>query len=362
MPSPKSLEDAMNDLDREVNTARRHRESASRRAGGYPCAVAIVLLIAAAGCTETYDAGANSPHGLLPVDERNPIVLVNDSESENWQGEYAILLANGGGPRLVAIIVGTNPNSPEIVDNLAPWRGLVKAARDSNLQNIPYPIGSNSVPLTRPSSGAIDETSPNQSEGANRIIEAANEFSLPYRPLVVVTGGRLTDVADAYLIDHTIANRVVVVSALGSLTSTGGAMGVPNGEMDPWADTIVTARFRYVQVSTYYDQLTDVPTAQVPDLPTNAFGKWIAAKQPNIWKDPLAADQVAVAAVGISNFAVEVERVSPVGPTAAGATAGPALRENPGAPGWLVRQSNTAAATAHFWELLHDPATFALRP
>ena len=344
----------MNDLDREAKTVRRHRESASRRAGGDPGAVAIVLLIATVGCTETYDAGANSPHGPLPVDERNPMVLVNDSESENWQGEYAILLANGGGARLVAIIVGTNSNSPELKDNLAPWRGLVKAARDSNLQNIPDPFGSTSDPLIRPPSGAIDETQANHSEGANRIIEAANEFSLPYRPLVVVTGGRLTDVADAYLIDPTITKRVVVVSSLGSLTSTGGAMGVPNGEMDPWADTIVTARFRYVQVSTYYDQLTDVPAAQVSNLPANAFGKWIAAKQPSIWKDPLAADQVAVAAVGIPNFAVEVERVSPVGPTAAGATVGPALKDNPVGLGWLVRQSNSAAATARFWELLHD--------
>ena len=35
-------------------------------------------------------------------------------------------------------------------------------------------------------------------------------------------------------------------------------MGIPNGEMDPWADTIVAGRFRYVQVSAFYDQLTDV--------------------------------------------------------------------------------------------------------
>jgi hypothetical protein len=319
----------------------------------------IVLAIAAAGCTETYDAGANSPHGLLPVDERNPIVLVNDSESENWQGEYAILLANGGGPKLVAIIVGTNSNAHVIEDNVVPWRKLVQAARDSNLRNIPDPIASIGDPLTRPSSGEIDETQANHSEGANCIIKAANEFSLPYRPLVVVTGGRLTDVADAYLIDPSVTKRVVVVSSLGSLTSTGGAMGIPNGEMDPWADTIVTARFRYVQVSTFYDQLTDVPAARASELPTNAFGKWIAAKQPNIWNDQKAADQVAVAAVGIPSFALDVPSVSPVGPVEAGATAGPALKVSPGATGWLVRQSDGNAATTRFWQLLLDPATFA---
>jgi hypothetical protein len=351
----------MNDQDREFITSRRSSESTLKRAGGVRLAVVSVLAMAVIGCSETYDAGSRSPRGLLPVDERNPMVLVNDSESENWQGEYAVLLAHGGGPRLVAIIVGTNPNSPAIVDNVAPWRKMVQYARDSGLSQVPDPIGSIGDPLTRPSSGNIDDTIANHSEGANRILEAASEFSLPYRPVVIVTGGRLTDVADAYLIDetHTITQKVVVVSALGSLTSTGGAMGVPNGEMDPWADTIVTARFRYVQVSNYYDQLTDVPTSRLSELPDNAFGRWIAAKQPNIWNDPQAADQVAVAAVGIPTFALDVQPVSPIGPTLAGATVGPALKATPGASGWLVRQSDGAAATSRFWQLLHDPATFA---
>jgi len=349
----------MSDLDREVKTERRPSECAISHAGGVSLAGVIVLAIVAVGCTETYDAGRNSPHGLLPVDERNPILLLNDSESENWAGEYAVLLANGGGPKLVGIVVGTNPNSPSINANLAAWQNLVTAARGSNL-NIPDPIPSIGDPLTRPSSGQIDDTSANHSAGAHAILEAADEFSLPYRPLVVLTGGRLTDVADAYLMDQSLPERVVVVSALGSLSSSGGTMGLPNGEMDPWADAIVTAKFRYVQVSAYYDQLTDVPATRVTDdLPDNTFGKWIAAKQPNIWNDPLAADQVAVAAVGISSFALEVERVSALGTVGAGATAGPDLTDNPDGPGWLVRRSDGAAATKRFWQLLQDPATFA---
>jgi hypothetical protein len=334
-------------------------ESAIKRHGGAAVAVVGLLAVAAASCTETYSAGSNSPHGLLPVDERNPIVLVNDSEADNWQGEYAVLLANSGAPKLAGIIVGTSPNASVIDDNVTAWRNLVEAARASGLRNIPDPIASIGDPLVRPSSGDIDATQANHSEGANRIIEAANDFSLPYRPLVVVTGGRLTDVADAYLIDPSVAKRVVVVSSLGGLTSTGGTMGSPNGEMDPWADTIVTARFRYVQVSAFYDQLTDVPAARVSELPANAFGKWIAAKQAGIWNLPQAADQVALAALCVPSFALDVQAVSPVGPTGTGATAGPALKDNPGAPAWLVRQSDGAAATARFWQLLLDPATFA---
>jgi hypothetical protein len=141
-----------------------------------------------------------------------------------------------------------------------------------------------------------------------------------------------------------------VVSALGSLTSTGGAMGVPNGEMDPWADTIVTARFRYVQVSAYYDQLTDVPASRVSELPANAFGKWIAAKQPNIWNDPQAADQVAVAAVGIPTFAVEVN-VCPRSALSSrrddrACSQGESRRSRVARP-----SERRAAATTRFWQL-----------
>jgi len=318
-----------------------------------------LALMVVAGCTETFSAGSSSPHGWLPVDERSPIVLINDSNYDNWHGEYAVLLANGGGPSLAGIVVGTSPNANDINANVADWRALVAAARSSGLRNIPDPIASIGNLLVRPANGDIDATVANRSEGANFIVNESARVSLPYRPLVVQTGGRLTDVADAYLIDRTVVDRVVVVSSLGALAAPGATMGRPNGEMDPWADTIVTSRFRYVQISAYHDQLADVPAARLPELPANAFGKWIAAKQPDIWTIPQAADQGGVAALGISNFVTAVERVSAAGPVGAGATVGPDLATNPKGALWLVTQVDGAAAANRFWKLLLDPATFA---
>jgi hypothetical protein len=135
-------------------------------------------------------------------------------------------------------------------------------------------------------------------------------------------------------------------------------MAAPNGEMDPWADAIVTARFRFVQVSAFYDQLTDVPDARLSDLPHNAFGDWIAAKQPKIWDLAAAADQVAVVAVGVPTFATTVERVSPTGLVGAGATAGPDLTADPTGGTRLVTQNASADGTARFWKALLDPSTF----
>jgi hypothetical protein len=318
-----------------------------------------MLAVLALGCSESRNLGSSVPHGLLPVDERNPILLANDGAYDNWQGEYAVLLANGGGPRLAGIIVNTSSPWPDLDTNIAGWRGLVAAARASGLRNIPDPIASTGPPLTRPASGEIKDTTANRSEGANLILKASASLSLPYRPLVVATGGRLTDVADAYLIDSTVTERVVVVSSLGSTTDTGGAMGPPNGEMDPWADAIVTARFHFVQVSAFYDQTTDVPTSRLAELPANAFGDWIAAKQPSIFDLDQASDQVAVVAVGISSFVTEVKKVSAAGLIGAGAAAGPDLVTDPAGPLLLVTKSEGAEAARRFWQLLADPTTYA---
>lgn len=318
----------------------------------------MALALAAVGCVETRDLGSTVPHGRLPVDERNPLLLLNDGPDDNWQGEYAVLLANSGGPALAGIVVNTSPGWSDIDANVAGWRGLVAAARASGMAGVPDPTASIGAPLVRPASGQIDETVPNRSEGARLIVETSARLSLPYRPLVVATGGRLTDVADAYLIDRTVTQRVVVVSSIGTTTASGGAMAAPNGEMDPWADAIVTARFRFVQVSAFYDQLTDVPTARLSELPANPFGAWIAAKQPKIWDLPVAADQVAAVAVGIPSFATKVERVSAAAPVGAGATAGPDLVADPNGAAWLVTESASADATTRFWKALLDPETY----
>jgi|tagenome__1003787_1003787.scaffolds.fasta_scaffold20708270_1 hypothetical protein len=326
-----------------------------RASGSRSAAVGLALTLLALGCAESRNLGSSAPHGFLPVDERNPILLANDGATDNWQGEYAILLAHGGGPKLAGIIVNTSGPWPNLDTNMASWRGLVAAATASGLRDIPDPRSSTGVPLVRPASGQILDTAPNRSEGAHMIVDMSASLSLPYRPLVVVTGGRLTDVADAYLMDPTVTERVVVVSSMGSTTDTGGAMGNPNGEMDPWADAIVTAHFRFVQVSAYYDQTTDVPTSQLAKLPANAFGDWIAAKQPSIFNLAQAADQVAVAAVGISSFVTGVQKVAAQGLIGAGAMAGPALVADAAGPLLLVNQSDGTKATERFWQLLTDP-------
>jgi hypothetical protein len=316
------------------------------------------LAAAAAACGGTLDAGRDMPHGLLPVDERNPLIIENDGWSDNWLGEYAVLLANTGGSPIAGIIASGSEYWPNAEDNATGWTRLVAAARASGLRNIPNVTMSSAMPLERPANGQIDSTVPNDSAGARRIIELSRQVSLPSRPAVVLACAPLTNVADAYLLDHSVADRVVVVAVLGAYAAPDGIMNGPNGDLDPWADWIVAQRFRYVQVSAYYDQLGDVTEAQVANLPQNPLGEWMADKRPDLFTIPNASDQIAVLSVGLPTFATAVQRVSPDTSGAFDGMQGPRLVPDPNGNAWIVTEIAAPLAMSRLWQMLLDPRTY----
>jgi hypothetical protein len=320
-----------------------------------PAAAALLITACEGG---TIDAGRDAQHGSLPVDERNPVIVANDSAMDNWTGEYAMLLANSGGPPLAGIIVNPSPYWPDLGANVSGWNQMIAAARASGLRNIPDATGSAGEPLVRPADGKIESTTPNVSDGAKLILELSARLSLPWRPIVVVTGSRLTDVADAYIMDPTVADRVVVVSALGGVAGGASVMGWPNGELDAWADWIVGQRFRYIQINGYYDQLGDVTAAKTADLPANAFGAWMAGKASSVYQIPMSSDQIGVLSVGVSTFVTAVGRAV-VDPAAAfDATTGPPLLAQADGSLWVVPSCDTAMAADRLWKMLMDPRTF----
>jgi hypothetical protein len=176
--------------------------------------------------------------------------------------------------------------------------------------------------------------------------------------LVVVTGSRLTEVADAYLMDPTVADRIVVVASLGDAATNGGVMGWPNGELDPWADWIVGQRFRYIQVNGYYDQLADVTTANAANLPANPLGAWMAAKIPHLFVTPMASDQIGVLAVGVPTFVTGVGRAVTDTSAAFDTTKGPPLVAKADGSAWVVSSCDGAMASDRLWQMLADPHTY----
>ena len=304
-------------------------------------------------CGGTLDAGSDTtePGNDLPVSATNTVVLNNDGPLDNWQGELAFLLA-GTGLDLAGLIINDSTAWPDLERNANSWHMMWEAATASGISGLAEPTTSSGPPLVAPASGDIADTVPNYSEGAELIVRAALEARNP--PLAVITGGRLTDVADAYLMEPSIAERLVVVASLGELSAEGAVMGIPNGEMDPWANTIVVERLRYVQVSAYYDQLADVPSSRVSELPSNALGEWIANKHTEIYDIPVAADQVALLAVAVPGFARQVKRAALDGTTTVMLGDTPKLAIEDGGDAWLVTSVHGELATQTFWSLLSE--------
>jgi hypothetical protein len=336
-----------------VNVAR----TANRQSSVLRKVVGAMSLFSITACSgAALDAGHDQPHGALPVDERNPIIVENDGGHDNWQGEYAIAFSGVGRLTLAGFIVNDSALWPDINANLKDWNGLVDAAHASGI-SAPSPVSSVAPPLQAPVSGVPEDTVPNRSSGAQFIVATAHRLGRSYRPLVVATGGQLTDVADAYLIDHTMAELVVVVSSLGATNGTTATMGPPNGDLDPWANAIVAARYQYVQVNAYYDQTQDIPDSRVPQLPKDAFGQWTANKRSMLLTGLTPCDQISVIAAALPTFAQGVTRMTRSGtaPIVVGKMAGgtvPSLSSDVSGKAWVVSSGDSASATNAFWQAL----------
>lgn len=315
-------------------------------------ALLLPLALVQTACSGQLDAGYDVPHGSLPVDERSAMVVINDGARDNWQGEYAALLAASTPLRLVGIVVNATFEYPSLETNLSGFSDLVAAARESGMKDVPDPVGSNGPALVRPKSERIEDTTPNGSPGAQLIIDAAKRWGTIAHPLAIATGGALTDVADAWLLDPTLAERAVVVASLGMAEGSGARTSNPNGGRDEWATHIVTSRLRFVQVNSYYDQLADFPDARLAELPKNAFGDWIAAKSADILDLIQACDQVSVLAAALPWFAQDVShlRIDDADLTL--------LDSDPQGPIWYVRRGDSDRAREQVWAALTNPNTF----
>ena len=83
----------------------------------------------------------------------------------------------------------------------------------SKLKNIPVPVKGSEVALEKPANGIIEDTKFEASVGSDLIIAEAHKAS-PDKPLCIFVGGNVTSIANAYLKDKSIADRVVVLSLI----------------------------------------------------------------------------------------------------------------------------------------------------
>jgi hypothetical protein len=177
------------------------------------------------------------------------VVYDNDEAVDMYTDEYLLALASLSEIQLKGMIT-SSPIVPYdnyvTVENyerdVADREQLVATARASGFVNIPTRVRGPMGHLQKPGSGEIDETQPIGSVGSWLIVAEARKAT-PEKPLIVVAGAPLTAEADAYLLDRSIADKLIVAWLGGGKTD----MCDYNGWADSWAAYIVMRKLRLVQ-------------------------------------------------------------------------------------------------------------------
>ncbi len=301
----------------------------------------------------------------LPYDRSCPVVYDNDDHRDTYADEFLLALASAGEIDLRGMITTTpcgidNPLVPEedFEAFVAGRAEIVAKARRSGLGNLPDPVAGPCRALRRPPSSRIDDTVPIDTPGSRLIVEEARKAD-PDAPLVILTGGPLTAVADAYLLDPGIAEHVVVASLLG----TRDDMADYNGATDAWAAYIVLERLRYVQFPAGCGPAS-VPKARLRQLPDTELRQWMIEKHHPT--NGLPAEQDADGPPAISLVRPDyVLEVRPIAFShfleARGNPTVPVFRAGGTGRATVVTHVSSELATAEFWRVLGNPAAYHAR-
>jgi len=208
------------------------------------------------------------------IDGTNPVIYDNDIWHDTPEGFFIWLKANRKEVNLVGNVSTRNmfkPPSPEQThdDTYRVWMEAYNYATQAGLKNILKPVKGSGDWLRKPASGNIDDTPFRDSEGVTLIINEARKASAA-KPLVIFVGGSITSVADAYLKDKTIADKVIVFQVDGTGQSQHNAT-------DTWAQEVVVKRMKYINwsgdlYSWYIPSINQ--NVSVSGLPNNPFANF----------------------------------------------------------------------------------------
>ena len=207
---------------------------------------------------------------LVGVGPNNPIVYDNDWWFDVFDNNYLWAQASLGQADLRGNIVSRDMwdwqkgYHYEMEQCVRDAQEALDLARLAGLKSIPdLTIGADRV-LMRPESGRIEDTRFTPSDGSRLIVREALRAT-PAKPLLVVSGGPLTTVANAILAKPEIAPNLVVFNL--TVSSNGY-----NGK-DSWSAYVVAKRTRLVDWATgsFWDKNSVFTKSDFDVLPKNPF-------------------------------------------------------------------------------------------
>lgn len=216
---------------------------------------------------------------IVGIDATNPVIYDNDLIVDTPDIFYLWLKAHKGQVNLVGNINTRDMyNQPNYQyshdDTFVQWVNLYNKAQASNLQNIPAPVKGTSIALVKPASGVIEQTQYTNSVGSDLIIAEAHKASAA-KPLVIFVGGNVSSIANAYLKDNSIADKVIVLHIAGYRYNS-----ATYNTTDFWSSYVVMKRFRYVNWSLGWGRNIPVDLTGMPD---NPFTQEVRGWYNNAW-------------------------------------------------------------------------------
>ena len=300
---------------------------------------------------------------LLPFDKENPVLYDNDDHRDTYTDEYLFSLASAGTIKLEGVITTYSANKPEYDLFVKGRQEIIDKARISGLKNLPDALAGPFTALQRPATNRIEDTKPLRSAASKLIVQKALQSS-PSKPLVIITGGQLTAIADAYLQDSSITGKVIINGLFGARDKT------YNGGLDAWAWAIVLCKFKCVSFSdsdddTLYNQTFKKALPQTPKqqfaneirngkLPNIIFYKWMYEKHHPVHPASyMQQDGDAPPALSLTrpDYVEALERWRCSGINKNGL---PVLERDEKGSLYLVTKSNATVATEEFWRALED--------
>jgi hypothetical protein len=302
------------------------------------------------------DKVVNKSGIVLPYDNTNPVIYDNDFTNDyvDW---YLMALATAGDIKYIGISTSSsvapyNEHVPanRLAADVAKRREIVRRGRNSGFRHVPDPIPGTKGNLIKPASGKIEDTRPIGSPGSRRIVEQAGKAT-PAKPLVVCVGGPLTVVADAYLLDNSIADKVVVAW----LDNHNKGMTGFNGWSDGWAAFIVLEKIRLVQFTVQSRPFPRVTKSRLRTLPDNEAREYMLALKTDVVAPEGDADGPPAISLMRPDYVKSARRVSFGGWTTRHGHEMPMFRDDPSGRAIVVTSVDRKVATEEWWRAMTNP-------
>jgi hypothetical protein len=297
---------------------------------------------------------------VLPYDNTNPVMYDNDWTNDyvDW---YLMALASAGDINYRGISTSSSVppynrymTSEGLAKQVEKRREIVRRGRNSGFRNIPDPLPGTKGNLTKPDSGRIEDTRPLDSPGSRRIVEEAGKATSA-KPLVVCVGGPLTAVADAYLLDNSIADKMVVAW----LDNHNKGMTGFNGWSDGWAAFIVLERLRLVQFTVQSSPFAHVPKSRLHTLPDTEAREYMLAIQPDVVAPEGDADGPPAISLMRPDYVQSAKRVSFGGWTTRDGHEMPLFKDDSNGRAIVVTAVDRKIATEEWWRAMENPAAWS---